>query len=352
MKESTVKAFFALLRAGLWEKEVCLSQLGEVDYNVVLRLAEEQSVVGLIAAGLEHVTDVRIPKDVTLQFVGQTLQLEQQNIAMNGFIAKLVNKMRTAGIYTLLIKGQGIAQCYERPLWRTCGDVDFLLSKDNYEKAKNYLLPLSSDNKQERKYSKEIGLNIGEWLVEIHGTQRTGLSDRIDKGVDATLNEIFNNGSVRSWMNDSIQVFLPEVDEDVFLVFTHFVKHFYKEVIGLRQICDWCRLMWTYRGQINDRLLGQRLRNAGLMAEWCAFAAFDVDYLGMPAGAIPLYCEGKRWNKKGVIIANHIVQGRVGSRFSSALANFNLFPLKTLEYMPGILFDTTWLKVKEKLYKK
>ena len=29
-KDNTIEAFFALVRAGLWEKDVCLSQFGEV----------------------------------------------------------------------------------------------------------------------------------------------------------------------------------------------------------------------------------------------------------------------------------------------------------------------------------
>ena len=59
------------------------------------------------------------------------LQIEKQNSAMNSFIGVLVEKMRKEGIYTLLIKGQGVAQCYEKPLWRSCGDIDLYLSEDN-----------------------------------------------------------------------------------------------------------------------------------------------------------------------------------------------------------------------------
>ena len=107
-----------------------------------MNLAEEQSVVGLVAAGLEHVTDMKLPKEDVLQFVGQALQLETRNAAMNQFLAGLINNLRTAGIYTLLLKGQEVAQCYEKPLWRACGDVDLYLSDDNYEKAKAFFCPI------------------------------------------------------------------------------------------------------------------------------------------------------------------------------------------------------------------
>ena len=37
-------------------------------------------------------------------------------------------KMKDEGIFTLIVKGQGIAQCYEKPLWRAFGAfaVEFL----------------------------------------------------------------------------------------------------------------------------------------------------------------------------------------------------------------------------------
>ena len=62
------QAFFALVKAGLWEQNVRLSQFGQIDFNEVYRLAEEQSVVGLVAAGIEQVADVKISKQVALTF--------------------------------------------------------------------------------------------------------------------------------------------------------------------------------------------------------------------------------------------------------------------------------------------
>lgn len=102
--EQNTQAFFALIRAGLWETDTLLSQYGSIDFNEIFRLSEEQSVVGLVAAGLEHVKDVKIPKEDVLQFVGQTLQLEQQNLAMNEFVAKLIEKLRGQDVYTLLVR--------------------------------------------------------------------------------------------------------------------------------------------------------------------------------------------------------------------------------------------------------
>ena len=80
------QAFLELVRAGLWEKEARLALYGEIDFSAVLDLAEEQSVVGLLAAGFEHVVDGRPAKKDVLQFIGRTVQLGQRNQAMNYFI--------------------------------------------------------------------------------------------------------------------------------------------------------------------------------------------------------------------------------------------------------------------------
>ena len=276
-------AFYELLRAGLWEKEARLSQYGEVDYEEIMSLAEEQSVLGVVTAGLEHVTDVKVPKEVLLQLIGSTLQIEQQNKDMNVFVAKLINLLRKEEVYALLVKGQGIAQCYEKPLWRACGDVDLFLSDDNYEKVKKFLAPLASSVEKEYVREKHLGMAIDPWVVELHGRLYCGLSSRIEKELDRLHQDTFYGGNVRSWNNDNVQVFLLSPENDVFYVFTHILQHFFKEGLGMRQVCDWCRLLWTF---------GDRLDLSVLESQYA------VAYLGMPVEVMPFYSSAAGWKRK------------------------------------------------------
>jgi len=311
--DNNQQAFFALVKAGLWEQEARLLSFGKVDYGKVMYLAEEQSVVGLVAAGLEHVTDVKVPKEELLQFVGLVLQIEQKNSSMNNFVTFIVERMRTAGIYTLLVKGQGIAQCYERPLWRSCGDIDFYLSESDYLLAKGYLKPLATHVSEEDDRRLHLGMTIDTWLVELHGTMYSNFSERMNNGLDEVHNSIFFGGNVRSWNNDGVTIFLPSADNDVIIVFTHFIQHFYVGGIGIRQICDWCRLLWTYRDSLNRRLLELRVRKMGLMSEWKAFGAFAVNWLGMPVDAMPFYEGSKKYRRKASNICNLILEtGNLG----------------------------------------
>lgn len=291
--ESSREAFFALIRAGLWSDgypEIRID--GTTDWNEVYQLAQEQSVLGLVLQGIDWFkvqgSKFNIPQVLLLQWIGEVQVIEQRNKAMNVYIAELIEEMRSVGIYTLLMKGQGLAQCYNRPNWRSSGDVDLLLSKDNYEKAKAFISPKGVLTEPEEAGKKHLAMQVGQWAVELHGTLRVGLSKRVDRMLDKVQYDIFYGGQARSWMNGHTQVFLPAANEDVVYVFAHILQHFYKGGIGLRQICDWCRLMWTYRDSLNHGLLEQRIKSAGLMSEWEAFGAFVVEYLGMPVEAMPL----------------------------------------------------------------
>lgn len=359
--DNNTDAFFALVRAGLWEQDVRLLPFNPIGFRRVMSLAEVQSVVGLVAAGLEHVTDMKLPKEDVLQFVGQALQLENRNAAMNRFLAGLINNLRTVGIYTLLLKGQEVAQCYEKPLWRACGDVDLYLSDDNYEKAKVYFAPLASDIEKEYVREKHLGMTIDGWVVELHGSLYCGLSSKIERELDKVHEDTFYGGSVRSWNNNGTQVFLLKAENDVFYAFTHILQHFYKEGVGLRQVCDWCRLLWCYRAQLDLPLLEGRIKRAGLMTAWKAFGAYAVDYLGMPAEAMPFYSSSKKWSRKSGRINKFILSvGNMGHnrergysdksylvrkiysfgrRCGDLIRHARIFPLDSLRFFPYIVFN-------------
>lgn len=346
-----IEAFLELVRAGLWEKEARLSQFGKVDYENIYRLSEEQTVDGLVAAGFAHVVEMKVPSEIVLTFVGNALQLEQRNQAMNEFIASTVEKMNEAGVKGLLVKGSGLAQCYERPLWRSCGDIDFFFLRSDYRKAIDCLKPMSSEVFQDANFSKSYGLVIDGWMVELQGTLRCGLSSKAVRETDRVQRDVFYGGDVRSWWNGKTQVFMPGINCDLYLLFTHFVRHFYHNEFVLRQICDWCRFLWTYRGQIDVGLLENRLRRSGLITEWKVFADFVVKHLGMPVEAMPLYNQNDNHNlKKTERILDFTLNGTRMSKVKATYTIWKIFPLNTVRFAPAIFFHLNWVKVKERVF--
>lgn len=305
MADRTIEVFIALVKAGLWEREVQLSSFGKIDWIDIYRLSKEQSVVGLVLAGLEH-SDVKPPQSLLLQWIGDVQVLEQQNKTMNSCIVLLFDTLRKEKVFSILVKGQGVAQCYERPLWRASGDIDLLLDNENYEKAKTVLYPLASRIDPEEKQKKDQSITINDILLEIHKSMPFEMSEKVDKIVKSVMKDILTDGGVSVWRAGETEVLLPNPINHVTLVFTHFIHHFFIEGVGLRQVCDWCRLLWTYKYSLNQGLLELWIRKMGLMTEWKAFAALVVGYLGMPVEAMPLY--DARFNVKGQRVLKRVLK--------------------------------------------
>ena len=315
--DNNQQVFFALMRAGLWEKGVRLLTYQDIEWQEVYRLATEQSVLGLALQGIDRFkvqgSKFNIPQVLLLQWIGEVQMIEQRNKEMNAFIANLIGKLRNEDVYTLLVKGQGIAQCYEKPLWRACGDVDLYLSKDNYEKAKKLLLPIATNIEKEETRRLHLGMTVDGWAVELHGTMYTKLSRRMNSVADDVHKDLFYSGNVRSWNDSGVQVFLPSANNDVIIIFNHIINHFFLEGVGLRQICDWCRLLWVYRQEINVTLLEKRLKKMGLVTEWKAFYNLASRYLGLPdLGEGLLACDSRFDKRAHMIMAFVLESGNFG----------------------------------------
>lgn len=263
---------------------------------------------------------------IALQFAGAAMQIENRNNALNQFTVAFMKELRNAGVDSVLIKGQGVAQCYERPHWRASGDVDLLLNDENYEKGKAYLDMIAKNSAKEYDFNKEYNTTINGWCVELHGSLRCGLSSALNKCVDAVQQDICDNHNVRYWYVDDIKIPLPEPNDDALLIFTHYIKHFYKGGLGIRQICDWCRLLYCFRSELDLRMLESRIGQIGMMEQWKGFGAFAVDYLGMPVEAMPFYSSDRKWSKKANRICSFMLEvGNFGHNVDSSY--YSRYPL-------------------------
>lgn len=284
--------FLALLRVGLWGKldesvPVCCGNV-HLNWALIVRLAKEQSVQGLVMAGAID-SEITVPEEIAVEFAHWMQALTDRNSKMNCFIAELFKDLMNAGINAVLVKGQGVAQCYNRPLWRSAGDVDLLLDDDGYAKAKKLLISRASSIQKEDISRLHLGMDINGWMVELHGSLKAPHQPRMNKIIEQLQENTFSKEETRIWTYKDVDIQLPSPDNDIIFVFTHILQHFYTSSIGLRQLCDWCRLLWTYSDSIDKVLLKTRLQKMGVMREWRVFAFLAVHNLGMPVDAMPFY---------------------------------------------------------------
>lgn len=362
-------AFLLLVKAGLFgrtEGAEGLLQEG-VDWAEIHQMSKEQRVVGLVAEGIETLQDdwsqthdsPLVPQKWYTQYVCTTLKLEKNNLAMNSFIASLVSKLQERGISTVQLKGQGMALNYRKPLWRTYGDVDLLFSQEDYEKAREFLLPFASSTDSERGFRKHLGMVLKGKVVELHGSLRRGFSSRIDKKLDEIYDDTLRKNKLRTWMDGEVQVPMLSAENDALFVFVHFLNDYFKGIVMMKPICDWSRLLWSYRDSLDAEYMESQLKAMRLMSEWRAFGRYAVDYMGMPEEAMPFYSDSEKWKRKARRINTLIMRSgakvykkkknekkvslltkkmtATGERICVLAYTSRVFPLDTLCFAPSML---------------
>ncbi len=97
-------------------------------------------------------------------------------------------------------------------------------------------------------------------------------------------------------------------------------------VVSLRQVSDWCRLLWPYRETLDVKKVESILRRMGLVSEWKAFANLAVNDLGMPAEVMPMYDDAAKWGRMAERIKAFVMSvGNFGH--NRDMSNYGRYPL-------------------------
>ena len=188
----TTRALLDLLKAGVRgiPPDESLFASG-VDWGALYNLATEQAVVPWIVDGVEMLPEALKPGiDDIEPFLADTMSTEINNSRMDKFVAGAFSRLAKEGIQAVLVKGQGLARVYPDPSHRSSGDVDILLLPEEYDKARELLLPLCTSSEPEMREIYHQGMSFGPMELELHGSVSTLMSPALDKALNAMLEEI------------------------------------------------------------------------------------------------------------------------------------------------------------------
>jgi hypothetical protein len=246
MHKIEIRAFFELLKSGLWEKrveDVSAFPLSQDVWEKVMDIAKEQTVLGLIYRGIQNLPKEFHPqKAVLMDLVVEMDRLERLNVKVNGFIGELIGGYKKIGVSPVLQKGQGVAMFYNYPLLRSCGDIDFFIKGgEEFYKTKEFLkskiqvysLP---DNSFMYNY-KGIEVENHSELIDISNPFKKKYIKRLIEKYG--FEEVNLNG---------VLVCAPSPVLNLVMLNTHIMKHAFGWGIGLRQICDIARAYYKLSG--------------------------------------------------------------------------------------------------------
>lgn len=280
---------FALVRGGLWHDSACLPAGlcgDEAFWGRVLHLARSQTVTGLAWRGLELLPDDALPPDgVLMRWAAAADAVERENRKMNMALGELYAMFRKDGLNPVLQKGQGLADFYEEPLLRECGDID-LYFPDRTDAARAASLVSSAGA---RVCSMPDGSCHYTWrgvVVEHHPRLMDIYNPFAGKYIGRLEREL-GFSEVTLQCAGMAGVAVPSPLLNLLLVNTHIMKHAMGWGVGLRQLCDMARACFCLKGQFDSSEMRHVCRKLGIDRWSRLLHAFLADVMGLDAEYLP-----------------------------------------------------------------
>ncbi len=188
---------------------------GSVDWQSMLRAAQFQRVLPLVARNLKALPPGRLPSGVARTLSLHAAAVRRTNEAFAAELARLVARFRAAGIEVIVYKGPAVAALYYGDIGlRSFGDLDFLvrraeltavrqiLEQDGYE-------PSQTLTEEERvrfeEHAKEYSFVRGPLMVEPHWSLT---QPRYPFAID--YEGLWQRSQLREMFGGQLRVFAPE----------------------------------------------------------------------------------------------------------------------------------------------
>ena len=308
---------FEIIRGELWETPLSFSQLSHEEFEELMRMAEEQTVAGLVCDCLIK-NNIKLERKDVLKSYSKIQTTEKRNALVNENIKHFVAFMERHGVDYIIVKGQVVGALYPNPHVRSSGDIDLYFVGENYEKIKG--LVESRIGKQLNKLNdgKHVEFEVETVVYELHNQ----LSQLATRKHQAFWNQMIDRAIQEG--TDTVNIDGKEVKTlsatyNALYVFVHLFFHMTASGVGLRQLCDWAMVLKNNeRRKMNDddddddKKLEEILKKLGYFKAYKAMGAFLVAYLGLPEEIFPFTLEDKdrKWAK--IIKKNVLKSGNFG----------------------------------------
>lgn len=252
-----LRAFFALLRSGFYERALTSEELPLVvslsasDWMNLTRLARQQAVPGLIYRAFTLLPrNVQVPGDAVLSLMARSEEITHRNRVKAEVTSRLMARFSEQGLTPLVMKGATVAAYYARPELRESGDIDFCFPEGQLKAAAKCL------------------------------TAPTVTPDGItskEEGVDIDLHDRYFDLHCRASV-------LPEPgtpEATLLMLSAHILKHAIGTGVGIRQCCDMAAAYRALKDEIDPASLQKLFKQTGTLRWNRLLFSFLADWLGL-----------------------------------------------------------------------
>lgn len=282
-------ALLTILRSGLWEREIddlSVFPLSAEEWEQLFRMSKQQTVIGIVYQGLQYLPqEVSPPLSLLIRWTAVIDAIERRNREMNKALFDLSSLFRSHGIEAILQKGQGVAQLYEKPLLRECGDIDLCFkSRSDMDAAADCI---RSQKIGIEKMPDGSSLYMWQGVEVEHHPRLLDLHNPFLRGYADRLEHTYGYDAVTLTSDEDVQATVASPFLNLLLLNLHILKHALGWGIGLRQLCDMARAYFVLGDKVDMKEMEKCSRKLGLERWNALLNAVLIQHLGLPASCLP-----------------------------------------------------------------
>lgn len=305
---------FEILRGELWGTELSFSQLSHTEFEELMEMAGEQTVTGLVGDCLIK-NNIKLEREDALGLYAKMKAIEKANARVNENLVSFVNFMERKGIDYIIVKGQVAGSFYPNPNARMSGDVDLYFVGDNYQKIKSLVEQRLGKQLSKLSDGKHVEFEVNGVIFELHDK----LSRLATRKHQAYWDQMIDNAILEG--TDTVIINGKEIKTlsatyNAMYIFVHLFYHMTASGVGLRQLCDWARVLHNPNLNDNHNVDANRLedilKELGYLKAYKAMGAFLVEYLGLPEEQFPFVLTEKDRKWVETIKKNILKRGNFG----------------------------------------
>lgn len=270
------QTLLSLISNALFDNPVGISN--NVDWKSVIREANAQAVLPLML----NKTDL-LPLEIRPIAEKQIMNMLANNIRIESNHICTHKLMNNAGVPYVILKGCSSAYYYPEPIYRTMGDVDFLIAEENLGLADEVLRRAGFESWDENHICHTVYRKPGMHL-ELHWEPAGMPEGKPGELVRSYMNDVFDT-AVEVEVGSG-KIMLPDDFHHGLILLLHTCHHLTGEGVGLRHLCDWAVFVNHLSYDRFRKLFEEKLKTIGLWQFAQLLTQLSAKYLGMPEKAL------------------------------------------------------------------
>lgn len=303
---TTGKKFVLLLRSGMGIPVQVMPVIdGEKEWSLMMRMAKEQAVQGILERGIRKLPEEqRPPRRLFLNSYMLSEKIATLNKKLDEETVKLSDFLKEEGFSCCILKGQGNGQLYPDPTARVPGDIDVWVNAP----AERVIA-----------FAKKAKPDVKACYHHVDYVKRDGVEVELHYR-PAFLNNPINNRRLQNWFASVAafqcdhrvalasglgEICVPTDSFNRIFQMAHMMNHIIHEGIGMRQLMDYYFLLkrgFTQEERLSDE---QLLRRFGLF-DFAAAVMYVLHWLfDLPEEQMIVEPDKKR----GILVLKEVLHG-------------------------------------------